>query len=322
MLSATSQEAWHFCCCSSCGMECTALKKAVLHSMPFQWKLFATTIPFAASSSQFATVKLPSSCSSSLPASLTSSAILLTNSPETPRFQQNESPYRRRRRRSILGASSSSFFSSWSPVLRYVAVPCWLLIGNGVCLSWGHNKLIDQSSSLHCQRMAYKTDSLFSNTSQIVQTARILLSKNTHQKILQIIYLSSLPECGIIYFVALLLVMNTRGFLMHFLHFSGVKWSLLSYKFQWFLTLLSGNKETLDPSKRMQVPKDHAHITPAQNQRKPKNSVKNANAKRCFKYLQHKRNQRKTYRKNPPDSNLLCAKPWVNTSLETKNSWW
>jgi len=155
MLSATSQEAWHFCCCSSCGMECIAPKKAVLHSMPFQWKLFATTIPFAASSSQFATVKLPSSCSSSLPPGLTSSAILLTSSPETPHYQQNKSPYRRRRR-SILGASSSSsFFSSWSLVLRYVAVPCWLLMGNGVCKSWGHNKLIDQkSSSLHCQRMA------------------------------------------------------------------------------------------------------------------------------------------------------------------------
>lgn len=34
-----------------------------------------------------------------------------------------------------------------------------------------------------------KTDYLFSNTSKIVQTARILLSKNTHQKILQIFYL-------------------------------------------------------------------------------------------------------------------------------------
>jgi hypothetical protein len=76
-------------------------------------KLFATTIPFGASSSQFATVKLPLSCSSSLPPGLISSAILLTSSPETPHFQQNKSPYRRRRRRSILGASSfSSFFSS------------------------------------------------------------------------------------------------------------------------------------------------------------------------------------------------------------------
>jgi hypothetical protein len=24
-----------------------------------------------------------------------------------------------------------------------VAVPCWLLMGHGVCKSWGHNKLID-----------------------------------------------------------------------------------------------------------------------------------------------------------------------------------